>query len=206
MPVSAPMVKPRKGRTGPQAGDLGNAVPDDPPHNPFDGTRSGMEAAMDGIETLLAIGGLIIGGFGALSTAVSAYLLGRRKLDQVRVTSEQKNEIEEQRLEIQRQRIDLSHHESIVQGYKDLLEQYKNARDLSRNEVHVLRNDLATLTGKVEVMTRNHAKCEAENAELKAALTAVTDELKAVRDELAELRTGYQPSTSAAPETPTTAA
>jgi len=159
-----------------------------------------------GIEALLAIGGLIIGGFGALATAVSAYLLGRRKLDQTKTAHEQKVEIDEQKLEIARQRIDLAHHEAIVQGYKDLLVQYQNARDLARKEVHDLRGDVGTLSNKVEILTRNHEKCETENAALKATLVTVTDELKAVRDELVELRHSYASGTSAAPEAPTTAA
>ena len=146
-------------------------------------------------DTVLAVGAAAVGGLGGVAAAVSAFVLGRRKL-------RQSGAVADQRLDIQKQRIDLAHHEAIVQGYKDLLQQYQSARDFARKEVHDLRDVVSELSNRVEVLTKNHEKCESENAELKQVLTEVTAELKAVRDELIDLRSNYVPSTSAAPEPP----
>lgn len=161
---------------------------------------------MDNIEIILGVGGLIVGGFGALVTAAVAYLLGNRKLDLNKSATHQRLKIEEQKVEIQQDRIDLANHEAIVQGYKDLLKQYQDARDLARTEVGDLRATVGGLSAKVEALTANHTKCESENAELKQALVVVTAELKAVREELAEMRGHYPMNVSAAPEPPATAA
>ncbi len=175
--------------------------------------------------TLLTIGSLIIGGFGALATAISAYLIGKHRTtsadkktaveaNKVEVEKD-KVEVEEKKVEALERRIDLEHHEAIVAGYKDLIAQYQNARDIARNEVHALRDMLNVLTLKVDELTRNHAKCESENKELKGkydnqqiVLAAQQNELQTQQSELQSLRlelatlvaTYGQSNTSATPD------
>jgi len=167
-------------------------------------------------ETLLAIGGLVIGGFGALATAISAYLIGKsrnvvheKKIDveaeKVEV-EEKKIEVEEKKVEVLERRIDLEHHEAIVAGYKDLIVQYQNARDIARKEVHDLRDVVGILSNKVELLTKQHETCQTENAELKVLLETTISELRTVRVGLAERKQTYgQSNTSATPESQTAA-
>lgn len=162
------------------------------------------------IETLLAVGGLVIGGAGAFATAVSAYLVGRHRatisnkkigVEAVKVEVEEKKvEVEEKKIEALERRIDLEHHEAIVNGYKDLIVQYQLARDLAHNEVRELRVVVSELSGRVEILTMTHEKCETENRELKGKYDAQQTELQALRNELAEMKAAYGHNTSATPE------
>lgn len=164
-------------------------------------------------ETMLAIGGLVIGGFGALATAVSAYLIGKSRThvhnkkvdveaDKVEV-EEKKIEVEKDRIEALERRIDLEHHEAIVAGYKDLIVQYQNARDIARNEVHDLREKLGVLSNKFELLMKAHEKCEADSRAMQEKYDAQQLVIAGLQAEIASLVAAYGHSnTSATPEVP----
>lgn len=163
------------------------------------------------IESILAVGGLVVGGVGAVATAVSAYLIGRRRADtndkKVDVDA-QKVEVEDKKVDALERRIEIEHHDSIVGGYKDLILQYQAARDVARKEVHDLRDVVNALKLQVELLTKIHEKCEIENRELKlkqalqqAEIDTQRAEIQQLRSELAQLRATYdQGATSATPE------
>lgn len=165
-------------------------------------------------ETMLAIGGLVIGGFGATATAISAYLVGRNRAnshnkkteveaDKVEV-EEKRVEVEEKKIEAFERRIDLEHHEAIVNGYKDLIVQYQNARDLARNEVHDLREKLGVLSNKFELLSKSHEKCEADGKAMQEKYDAQQTVIAGLQAELATLIAAYGHSgTSATPEVAT---
>jgi uncharacterized coiled-coil protein SlyX len=165
-------------------------------------------------ETLLAVGGLVIGGAGAFATAVSAYLVGRRRAqvhnkktdveaDKVEV-EEKKVEVEEKKIEALERRIDLEHHEAIVNGYKDLIVQYQKARDLANDEVRTLSEKLTDLSNKFETLSKSHEKCEADGKAMQERYDAQQAIINNLQAELATLIAAYGHSgTSATPEVPT---
>lgn len=174
-------------------------------------------------ETMVVVGGLAVGGLGAVATAYSAYLVGKHRStstdkktavekDKVEVEKD-KVEVEEKRVEALERRIDLEHHEAIVAGYKDLILQYQNARDIARNEVQTLRELLNTVTLKVDLLTKSHERCEVENKELKGkyetqqvVLAAQQLEIHELKTELAALMATYNTSATPPASEPTTAA
>lgn len=162
------------------------------------------------IETLLAIGGLVVGGAGAFATAVSAYLVGRHRTrtrdkkidveaDKVEV-EEKKVEVEEKKVEALERRIDLEHHEAIVKGYQDLIVQYQNARDIARNEVHDLREKLGVLSNKFELLMKAHERCEADSRAMQEKYDAQQLVIAGLQAEIASLVAAYgHGNTSATP-------
>ena len=181
------------------------------------------------LQLILTIGSLIIGGFGALATAVVAFVLGtrrghdrRKRISLAAKATRQKTRIADKNTQIAAQRIDLEHHNTIIQGYKDLLQQKTNAHDFTRAEIHDLRNlvnelrvrhasEVSLLKKQMEDTKKQH---DEEVELLKKQIENSAQEKQVLRTELAELKTrvtvvegqgSLHPHTSESP-TPATAA